>query len=941
MSNSPKPTYQTSGHQDAEAWEKLAVKIFSRWVNQKLAPRGISVADVTVGLSNGSELIALMEVLSEKTFTKKAAKDPKMRVQKIENVNLALAFIYESGVTMQLKPSAENIVDGNKTQILGLLWAIMKKYMVFDEDSEGKAELSAKDSLQMWITNQVSGYKGVKIENMTKSFHDGLALCALIHHFRPKLINFDSLNAANGLENIKIAFDAAEKFFGLEQYLSPSDVLLLDEKSMVVYLSEYFYGVANQRKIDLANRRIRALIQYTKKNDQLKKQYNENAKKFRADLEAKGVNLDDRTIDNTMAGARGRLEAFNAYKQGEKQQFTGVYLGVEDDYNNLSLRLADHKRPEFKTDTGNSLPELRSALDVLEKHEVARKLYLHAELNRQIKLAKENDQHKARFEALLEWGKKKADYLTTKEVIKSVGEAIFALNTLEASDSEVKTVHAGSFAELKRVGAHLASEKFEGTAEVEKRHADTEHKFVELGNLSAQKLLVLKDDLAREQYAEMVRGWNAQHVGKHDKLMSFVKEKNAYLNVKETIKSIGDAELQLSLLRSYEIEKKNILDANIAPLHKLGQDITTAKYHTQYSSWVFETPADIGTRQAAIDAGFKELDVLSGKKLKVLEDDLAREKFKADLLSRNQQHVNMFNILAGWIAQSKAYLKVKEAINSISDAETQLGFLSAYQTEKNDLTRVSVPPLKALGAEIIAAEYKTEYSQYKFENPDEIRQREGTVDADWQTLDQLHATKLAILQDDLAREKFREMLRQWNQQHINKYNSIQKFIAEKKEYLLKKEEVNSISEAEEHLSTQKQYEADKKEITDLTLVALKKFGAEIASAEYKTELSQYKFPTPTEITGRETDCDVKFAELDVLSAKKRAVLEDDLAREKFKEKLRQWNSQHIQKFQRLKTWVQAKEEYLNVKEPVDSIPDAEKNLSVHRAYTTEPRTSTT
>ncbi|XP_028429966.1 F-actin-monooxygenase MICAL2 isoform X3 [Perca flavescens] len=97
--------------------------------------------------------------------------------------------------------------------------------------------------LLTWCQKQTEGYKNVMITDLTSSWKSGIALCALIHRFKPQLIDFDSLKEEDHCANLQLAFDISEREFGLGPFTSVkelSDDQELDKTRMITYLSKFY-----------------------------------------------------------------------------------------------------------------------------------------------------------------------------------------------------------------------------------------------------------------------------------------------------------------------------------------------------------------------------------------------------------------------------------------------------------------------------------------------------------------------------------------------------------------------------------------------------------------------------------------------------------------------------------------------------------------------------
>uniref|UniRef100_A0A8B9HPE1 EH domain binding protein 1 like 1 n=1 Tax=Astyanax mexicanus TaxID=7994 RepID=A0A8B9HPE1_ASTMX len=100
--------------------------------------------------------------------------------------------------------------------------------------------VTSSQSLLEWCQEVTKDYKGVKVTNFSTSWRNGLAFCAILHHFHPEKIDFDVLQPHDIKFNNKKAFDEFAAL-GISRLLEPSDMVLLsvpDRLIVMTYLSQ-------------------------------------------------------------------------------------------------------------------------------------------------------------------------------------------------------------------------------------------------------------------------------------------------------------------------------------------------------------------------------------------------------------------------------------------------------------------------------------------------------------------------------------------------------------------------------------------------------------------------------------------------------------------------------------------------------------------------------
>ncbi|XP_051172518.1 EH domain-binding protein 1 isoform X4 [Leptopilina boulardi] len=99
-------------------------------------------------------------------------------------------------------------------------------------------EITPGQDLLEWCKEMTKDYSGVKVTNLTTSWRNGMAFCAIIHRFRPDLIEIDSLLPHDVKGNCKKAFDAGENL-GIPKVIEPADMDILtvpDKLAVMTYL---------------------------------------------------------------------------------------------------------------------------------------------------------------------------------------------------------------------------------------------------------------------------------------------------------------------------------------------------------------------------------------------------------------------------------------------------------------------------------------------------------------------------------------------------------------------------------------------------------------------------------------------------------------------------------------------------------------------------------
>lgn len=254
------------------------------------------ITNFAIDLRDGVRLTKVVEVLTKagaSTLLKSLRIPAVSRLQKLHNVGVSLAVLRNAGVGVTGDVSPHHMVDGHRSMVLKLMWAIISHYcfpalldfekveeeiqnlheelqrrnksdtaslpLVVDATDDILAptcesiEDKGKAILLRWC-QAVCSLFGLEINDFSHSFSDGKALCCLVHYYHPRMLPLKeirptsrdlprtknlSLDRARYNEKLNSALAHARMsgLGGIPSMMPATDTTIVpDEKSLIVYL---------------------------------------------------------------------------------------------------------------------------------------------------------------------------------------------------------------------------------------------------------------------------------------------------------------------------------------------------------------------------------------------------------------------------------------------------------------------------------------------------------------------------------------------------------------------------------------------------------------------------------------------------------------------------------------------------------------------------------
>lgn len=203
--------------------------------------RGIALIDIVDQLKDGIALAHLVEIAFAldimEGITKKQPLKPKDKIKNLQHVFRSLSRVK---LELPQRISPEEVMNGNISVVLELLWHLFLKIEGKHLSPAGKTSPSLED-LKAWCKEVTSSYKELtQRDDIFQSFKEGRLLCVILNQFAPNTLDVRAITNStkdyNRSEFIQKSMDAAEKLLGVVKLFDATEIDQMDDTCIVMYL---------------------------------------------------------------------------------------------------------------------------------------------------------------------------------------------------------------------------------------------------------------------------------------------------------------------------------------------------------------------------------------------------------------------------------------------------------------------------------------------------------------------------------------------------------------------------------------------------------------------------------------------------------------------------------------------------------------------------------
>lgn len=255
---------------------------------------------------------------------------------------------------------AEDVVDGNRKIILGLIWTLILRFTISDINEEG---MTAKEGLLLWCQRKTACYDEVEVRDFSTSWNDGLAFCALLDIHRPDLIDYDALDKSDHRGNMQMAFDIAHQEIGIPKLLDVEDVCDVakpDERSLMTYIAYWFHAFSQMEKVENAGRRVEKFFTNMSGAWEMQSAYERRMAALLKQIQGQIEQWQQAKFEGTYVDAKAQAMEFTAYKRGQKREWVGEKSELATLLGNIKTKLGTYRLRPYD-------PPVELSLDTMER----------------------------------------------------------------------------------------------------------------------------------------------------------------------------------------------------------------------------------------------------------------------------------------------------------------------------------------------------------------------------------------------------------------------------------------------------------------------------------------------------------------------------------------------------------------------------------------------